>query len=102
MKTDYICTLDAGGWQLYSETKGVGKVARSLSAKLTTRVKKAKARLKKEPALSERKLAAEIRDDMYGHMSKVSDFGARDSEPECVLVAELESAFDLDQYSLER
>ena len=35
-------------------------------------------------------------------MSKYADDGARDTEPECVLVAELERAFNLNQYSLER
>jgi len=102
MPEKYVCTLDASGWQLYSDMKGVGKVARSLSAKLTTRVAKAKKRLAKEPALSERKLAQKIRDEMYTHMDKVDDFGARDSEPEGVLVCELETAFGLDPFSLER
>ena len=39
---------------------------------------------------------------MYEHMSRVDSFGARDSEPEGALVAELEEAFGLETYSLER
>jgi hypothetical protein len=39
---------------------------------------------------------------MYEVMERVSKFGACDTEPSCVLVAELERAFGLDRYSLER
>jgi len=100
--TEYTCTLTADGWQLYSTMRGVKAIAADLSGTLTTKVRAAKAKIAAEPCLSERKLAEQIRDEMYWDMSKVSKFGARDTEPECSLVNELEIAFGLDQYSLER
>lgn len=100
--SDYTCTLDADGWQLYTDKKGAKAVAADLSGTLTVKVREAKAKLKAEPCLSERKLAKRIRDEMYEVMSKVSKWGARDTEPECALLAELEEAFGLDSYSLDR
>lgn len=102
MTIQYTCTLTADGWQLYSTMKGAKAVAADLSGTLTVKVREAKARLAKEPCLSERKLAQQIRDEMYETMSRVSKFGARDSEPEGALVSELETAFGLEDYSLER
>jgi len=103
----YVCDMDADSWQLYSydgyenqsraKRRGV-----SLSKRLTKLVAKAKAELAKDPRLSEQKLAEGIRDVMYKLMNKYSDDGARDSEPEGVLVGELECAFGLDTYSVER
>ena len=100
--TDYTCKLDADGWQSYSDMKGSKSAAADLSGTLTGLVQKAKARLMAESCLSEHKLAEQIRDEMYGHMSRVSSLGFSDTEPCCVLVGELEEAFGLDQYSLER
>lgn len=109
--SDYECKLSASGWQLYTyewedgEAKNRAQSKRrgqSLSKRLTKLVAKAKARLEASPMLSEAKLAAGVRDKMYELMSKYSDSGARDSEPEGVLVCELEQAFDLEEYSLER
>jgi hypothetical protein len=110
MKTaePYTCSLTASGWQLYTydgEAKERAQSKRrgaSLSKRLTKLVAQAKARLEKTPQLSEQKLAVEIRDKMYVLMRKYADSGASDSEPCCVLVSELETAFNLDQYSLER
>ena len=48
------------------------------------------------------KLAAKIRDTMQKLMGRFADKGACDTEPQCVLVAELERAFGLERYSLER
>jgi hypothetical protein len=109
--TDYECKLTASGWQLYTyewedgEAKERAKSKRrglSLSKRLTKLVRKAKERLKAEPMLSEAKLAAEVRDQMYDLMGKYADSGASDTEPQCVLVSELERAFELEEYSLER
>jgi len=109
--SDYECKLTASGWQLYTyewedgEAKKRAQSKRrgqSLSKRLTKLVAEAKARLKVEPALSEKKLAYGVQEKMYALMSKYSDSGARDSEPEGVLVCELEQAFDLEEYSLER
>jgi len=98
----YTCTLDAEGWQSYSDMKGAKSVAADLSGTLTGLVQKAKARLKAEPCLSEHKLAEQIRNEMHKHMDRVSSMGFSDTEPQCVLVSELEEAFGLDQYSLDR
>jgi hypothetical protein len=100
--SDYTCTLTADGWQLYSDMKGATAVAADLSGTLTVKVREAKAKLKAEPMLSEQKLAESVRDAMYDVMERVSKWGAIDTEPCCVLVAELEDAFGLDQYSLDR
>jgi hypothetical protein len=98
----YECKFDADAWQLYSGMRGVEAVAADLSGTLTVLVQAAKARLREEPCLSEHKLASKIRDDMYKVMDRVSKFGACDTEPSCVLVAELERAFGLPQYGLDR
>jgi len=107
----YECTLDVSDWQLYSYEWDDGEAKKraeskrravSLSKRLTKLVGKAQERLKAEPALSERKLAEGVRDEMYKLMDKYADSGASDSEPQGVLVSELEEAFDLEEYSLER
>jgi len=109
----YACTLTVNGWQLYSyewdegpeATKARARVkrrARSLSKRLTKLVRKAHERLAENPQLSERKLAEEVRDKMYALMGRYSSDGAMDTEPQCVLVAELEEAFDLPRYEMER
>jgi len=109
----YACKLTVNGWQLYSyewdddedSAKNRARAKRrgeSLSKRLSKLVNAAKARLVKNPQLSERKLAVEVRDKMYSLMSKYADDGARDTEPEGVLVSELETAFGLENYSLER
>jgi hypothetical protein len=102
MKDNYTCTLTAEGWQAYSDMKGAKAVAADLSGTLTGLVREAKAKIKAEPCLSERKLAEQIRDKMHKHLDRVSKFGFADTEPQCVLVSELETAFGLESYSLER
>lgn len=111
--TDYTCALDNGGWQLYTydwddEDGAAKRRARSkrrgesLSKRLTKLVRAAKARLAENPQLSERKLAIEVRAKMHKLMDKYIEDGAQDTEPQCVLVSELERAFGLESYSLER
>lgn len=99
--SEYTCTLDADGWQLYSSDESIA-AAKALSESLTLAVSEAKAKLGSEPMLSEHKLAEGIRNSMYTLMRRFSDTGASDTEPQCVLVAELETAFGLDEYSLDR
>jgi len=65
-------------------------------------VRIAKDRLRAEPCLSEHKLATQIRDVMYKLMATYANAGASDTEPQCVLVDELETAFGLETYSLDR
>lgn len=100
--SDYTCKFDANRWQLYSTMRGVQAVAADLSGSLTVHVRKAMADLMADSRLSERKLAESVRDTMYTHLAGAAKFGASDSEPQCVLVAELERVFALDEYSLER
>jgi hypothetical protein len=108
---NYVCSLTNEGWQMYTYEweDGVSKErARSkrrglsLSKRLTKLVEAAKAKLAANPLLSEHKLAESVRDEMHKLMNKYADDGAMDTEPQCVLVAELERAFGLDRYSLER
>jgi hypothetical protein len=107
MTDNYVCSLDAGGWQLYSydgyeHLRRAKRRGESLSKRLTKLVNEAKAELAKNRLLSEEKLAASVRDKMYALMNKYADDGASDTEPQCVLVVELERAFGLETYSLER
>ena len=100
--TEYKCSLDARGWQSYFSMEGAESAAADLSRTLTGLVQKAKTRLKADPCLSERKLAQRIRDEMHEHMDRVDDLGFADSEPQCVLVSELEEVFGLERFSLDR
>ena len=111
MKTAYTCTLTASDWQLYtySDDEEMSKErarskrrGESLSKRLTKLVTKAQAELAENPAFSEHKLAVRVRDAMHKLMDKYADDGAQDTEPQCVLVDELEGVFGLDKYSLER
>ena len=112
---EYTCELSVGEWQLYSydddgESKRRARVKRraaSLSKRLTKLVRAELASLGNSESwdVSTRKriaAAIRVRDKMYKLMSKYADDGARDTEPEGVLVSVLEIAFDLDSYSLER
>lgn len=96
----YVCMLTHHGWQLY-EDEGVEAVAAQLSAKLTEAVNKAKEELRANPCLSEEKLAYRVQKEMREVMYRVG-FGASDTEPDCVLVSELERAFGLERWSLDR
>jgi Skp family chaperone for outer membrane proteins len=105
MPDGYQCTLDSDGWQLYSDEDGEtasADAAKKLSAELTFNVTEAKRALRDEPCLSERKLAQKVQRKMSKLMEQFAKQGACDTEPSCVLVAELERAFGLDPYSLER
>ena len=103
----YTCTMDADDWQIFSfegyerleESK---KAAVTMSGAMTVLVREAQVRLTADPCLSERKLAEQVRNLMHEKMNPFSDLGACDTEPSCSLVAELERAFGLDEYSLDR
>lgn len=97
----YTCKRDADGWQLYSSMEGAEDAARTLSNLLTNLVNDAKARLDDEPFLSERKLAKHVVSEIYDAMSRLSRFGAADTEPRNVMLSEVERAFGLDEYTLE-
>lgn len=106
----YKCEKTVDEWQLYSftaeeiaEGKPDPEVAvREINAALTCAIRKAKARLAADPCLSERKLAYKIQEEIYKVMEKHDSAGACDSEPENVLCEELEQAFGLEVYSVNR
>lgn len=97
----YFCTLDKAAWQIY-EMPGANRAAREISAAVTREVRSALDRLRQDPCLSEHKLAVQVRDKIYRLMADYSRLGFVDTEPSCVLVAELERVFGLARCSLER
>ena len=97
----YTCRLDVQGWQLYKQP-GAKRAADVISRNLTEKVRKAREMMTVEPLLSAHKLAEKIRDEMYTVMGRYRKHGAWDTEPSCVLVTELEKAFGLRTYSLDR
>lgn len=104
-KTDsatYVCNMSARDWQLYSDMPRASRAARAISKSVTSHVRRALAKLEKNPQLSEKKLAYEVQAKVRKVMSTYAEFGACDSEPDGVLCAVLEGAFGLDKYSVER
>lgn len=81
-------------WELYTSKQGSAFAAKNLHARLT-------ALLKAHP---ERSLdnARFIRDEMYVTMNKYRNYGARDTEPESILVEVIERELSLPEYSLTR
>lgn len=73
-------TLTADQWQLYSTMDGADKVADKLNKMLN---------LVSQSCYD----VGVARDIMYHYMSEFDDFGARDTEPECVLCDALEELF---------
>ena len=99
--SEYNCNLNSDGWQLYNGPEG-DQAAEVLSTALTAKVKASLQMLEDQPLFSASKLAVKVRDEMYQLMNQFINEGARDTEPECVLVDELERAFKLEPYSLSR
>jgi len=102
MTNHYACTLSAEDWQLYTASKDCSKAAAAINAEMTRLVQDAQAKLADDPCLSERKLAERVRDEMHVVLDRYSKFGACDTEPQCALVAEIERALGLSEYSLDR
>lgn len=96
--------LDASGWQIFFDTKGAGAAARSMSARLTTMIRRAKAAREKNPLLGRQELAQDIVQRFYSNrdsvMEEFGSFGATDTEPRGVLLDVLEEAFELGHGSL--
>lgn len=99
---DYTCVRNKYGWQLYTDMPGVSKAANAISKSVTNNVRKAKEQLAKDRRLDPKKLAYEVQAKVRKVMETYADFGARDSEPDGALCAELEKAFGLPEYSVER
>lgn len=91
----------ADAWELYSSEAGADEAAKKLGDTLHEKVSAVLA----EPSNSmhARAAAAErIRDEMYVLMRGYSKLGARDTEPECILLDVLERVLDLDKGTLDR
>lgn len=97
--TEYTCTLDHDGWQLY-DMPGVKAVAADLSGTLTATVRTAKAELKANPMANDESAARWTFNEVYKSLVAASKFGAADTEPRNVLYTEIETAFGLDPYAL--
>lgn len=80
----------ADDWDLYSEKPGAEAAAERLGAKLEELV--LVARKANNCTLDE---AVRIRDLMYAEMDQYEGIGARDTEPETILVSRIEAALEL-------
>ena len=76
-------------WQLYSTVRGVGLISNILTKKLQKL-----AAIETNPFI--------IRDKMFEVMTKYRKWGARDTEPECVVCEEIEKLKGLPVNSLGR
>lgn len=85
----------AADWQLY-DNPGADEAARAISAALEHELAAAAG----SPA--NMATAAYVRDRVYAVMDRYEDLGARDTEPECVLVQAIERALELEGGTLER
>jgi hypothetical protein len=85
--------MTANEWDLYSDKEGADEAAATINEAVTKEVRKV---LAADPKLDKRKLAAQARDNVYKVMDGIIGFGARDTEPETVLVIELEDALGVE------
>ena len=104
-KSKSILEMNGGDWELFTNSEKLHKqceiAALHMSHCLHERIELGKEHIKvqhTDPIY----IAKKIRDEMYEIMGKYSHLGARDTEPECVLVDIIEREFVLDEYSLER
>lgn len=82
----------ADDWDLYSEKPGAEEAAELLGAKLEELV--IAARKANNCTLDE---AVRIRDLMYAEMDKFEGIGARDTEPQTILVSRIEAALGISE-----
>lgn len=80
----------ADEWDFYSDKPGAEEAAETLGAKLEELV--LAARSANNCTIDE---AQRIRDLMYAEMAKYEGIGARDTEPETILVSRIEAALEL-------
>lgn len=83
-------------WELYG-LEGAPAAALEIGNLLLEKLTKAHAENQ-----SNLQTAVRIRDEMYGEMTRFEKLGARDTEPECVLVDTIEKALGLESCSLSR
>ena len=95
----YKCDLNASGWQLYSTQAGADDAAKVLSDGFNKYVA---AQREIDDGRGDHARAQIVQREMYTLMKKYYDFGAGDTEPECVLCDQLERAFGLETDSVSR
>ena len=86
-------------WELYDSEKGAQSANKVLSNKLKINIERAKQKIQK--GSDKEKVAKEVRDRMYQIMERYRKLGARDTEPETVLVQIIrqELGADIDRWS---
>jgi 3-deoxy-D-arabino-heptulosonate 7-phosphate (DAHP) synthase len=87
----------ADGWDLYSESPGADEAADTLSRLLEEKLTAAY-----RVGLNDEENAGRIRQEMYEEMEVFRTLGARDTEPQLVLVRAIEASFGLESGSLSR
>ena len=90
VEVDLDIPKTADEWDFYSDKPGAEEAAETLGAKLEELVLAARAA--NNCTLDE---ARRIRDLMYIEMDKYEGIGARDTEPETILVSRIEAALEL-------
>lgn len=81
--------LSAEDWDLYTSSMKCGAAARAMTKQLNMYLGQAKKDIRKGE--NSEVVATSVRNNMYAFMSQYSKFGARDTEPEWVLVDAINS-----------
>ena len=89
--------MTAAAWDLYAGHAGAEDAAQMLGNTLRDKLDDARA-----TGRCNLETAGQIRDSMYHEMNKCLRFGARDTEPEIILVTAIERALGLHDGALER
>ena len=92
--------MTAGDWQIYQSMQGSGIAASILTRLLEKQIRKAKEKIAEGYDASKQAIA--VRDRMLFTMTKLRKYGARDTEPECVLVETIEKELNLMPMSVPR
>lgn len=90
----------ASEWELYASKNGADEAAHVIHRELAQRLREFDITHSTDAERSA--FAIQTRDEMLQVMNKYSDFGARDTEPECVLCTVLERYFQLPQGAVPR
>lgn len=84
----------AADWDLYESVKGAATAGKQLGDALKKALREAHERILK--GADPRAEAVRVRDDMYRRMDKFIKVGARDTEPETILVMCIERVLELE------
>ena len=97
---DPMKKMTAGDWQIYQSMQGSGIAASILTRLLEKQIRKAKEKIAEGYDASKQAIA--VRDRMLFTMTKLRKYGARNTEPECVLVETIEKELNLMPMSVPR